>query len=507
MNDIEIEVVTEEKLLDELVDFTDYKRNIIRKYEKEEISKGYPLTINDVYVEPSCKAYDVEKKQANDIESIEQYMAEWLNDEAQHKQLALLGDYGMGKSVLSLRLAYLLLTGQIESKRIPIIIELRGRYIKQYNDTKEILNSWANTYNIPPLALQKLLYAGRLLLIFEGFDELDLIGEKQIRKEHFRKLWEFSIPNSKIIITGRPNYFIDDNEMVTLLRLSQRQAEGSKYCETITLRPFSREQIISAMRRVEPQVSGEIVEVYDKQAKDSSFIDLVSRPSSLFFTGQLWKTENLSQKVSNINSAGVIHTYLNNSYKRQDEKDDKSQRAIMNSEERAYFMQGIAIATVERHGYTNQINARELEEITEKLFLTFPDEITRQNVKAGSKLLKNRLDKDQSLLLPTIISDIRSCGVLVKDFSRENSFCFAHKSFLEVLIANFISESYLMKAGTTDNLRYTKVKTMINTNLHAESALQQIWPTSVYKIIENTAIRYATSPNNMTTNGMDKGSS
>ena len=460
VNEQEIVVVTENSLLDGLVDFSDYKRDIQRRFAENQIYEGYGLTINDVYVEPKCTVYDIEKKENEEILSIENYVAEWLNDEMQHKQLALLGEYGQGKSVLSLRLAYQILNGQIKTKRIPIIIELRGRYIKQYNDTKEILNSWANRYDISPKALLKLHNAGKLLLIFEGFDELELIGDEQIRKEHFRKLWEYSIPKSKIIITGRPNYFMDDNEMMTLLRLSQRQADGSKYCETVNLTPFRREQIISAMRNVKQNVQEEIIKVYDEQSEDSSFRDLVSRPSLLFLTGMIWEGQDLASKISNINSAEVIKAFLSYSYKRQD---DRGTETVMNSDERAYFMQGIAIAMTARNGYTNQIEAKELNNVIEMLFQSFPDEITKQIVNSDKKMLKNRLNKQH--LLQAISTDIRSCGVLVKDLSAEDTFCFAHKSFLEVLVADFIAESYVVRKDTLfyKTPRYKVLMALINT--------------------------------------------
>lgn len=453
-----IEVVTERRLFDTIVDFEDYKRDVVRRFAENEIYQGDGLTINDIYVEPQCTVYDVLQKKYDCIGSVENYILEWLNDNTQQKQLALLGEYGQGKSVLSLRLAYQILTGKLKSERIPIIIELRGRYVKQYRDAKEILYTWANRYNIHPKALMKLHYAGKLLLIFEGFDELDLIGGEEIRKEHFRKLWEYSIPNSKIIITGRPNYFMDDKEMVTLLRLSHQRSDSSKYCETIRLEPFNREQICAAMRSLKPNIKNEILSIYDKESKNNSFSDLVSRPSLLFLTGLIWEKEHLVSKLSNINSAEVIRAFLTYSYKRQDEKEGNS---IMNSDERAYFMQGIAVAIVSRHGYTNQIGRKELEEIVSRLFQTFPNEITTMN---GSvkKLLKNRLDETR--LLQAINNDIRSCGVLVKDYSSEDAFCFAHKSFLEVLIADFTAESFIMKKGKSyQSLHYKKVMTISNT--------------------------------------------
>lgn len=453
-----IEIVTEKKLFETIIDFEDYKYDIVRRFSENEIYQGYGLTINDIYVEPQCTVYDVLQKKNENVESVENYIIDWLNDDTQQKQLAILGEYGQGKSVLSLRLAYQILTGKMNSDRIPIIIELRGRYVKQYKDVKEILNTWANRYNINPKALMKLHYAGKLLLIFEGFDELDLIGGEEIRKEHFSKLWEYSIPNSKIIITGRPNYFMDDKEMITLLRLSQQRADSSKYCETIRLEPFKREQICAAMRSLKPSIKNEILSVYDRESDNSSFNDLVSRPSLLFLTGLIWEKEQLASKLSNINSAEVIRAFLTYSYKRQDEKEGNS---IMTSDERAYFMQGIAVAIVSRHGFTNQIGRKELEEIVRRLFQTFPNEITYRNGSA-KKLLKNRLDETR--LLQAINNDIRSCGVLVKDYSSEDAFCFAHKSFMEVLVAEFVAESYMMKKeNPVQSLLYIKILTISNT--------------------------------------------
>jgi hypothetical protein len=41
------------------------------------------------------------------------------------------------------------------------------------------LGAWASLYRIDPQALMWLLISGRLLLIFEGFDEMALIGNYQ----------------------------------------------------------------------------------------------------------------------------------------------------------------------------------------------------------------------------------------------------------------------------------------------------------------------------------------
>ena len=57
-----IEIVTENKLLATLIDFEDYRRDIVRRFAENEIYEGYGMTLSNIYVEPKCTVYDVEKK-------------------------------------------------------------------------------------------------------------------------------------------------------------------------------------------------------------------------------------------------------------------------------------------------------------------------------------------------------------------------------------------------------------------------------------------------------------
>ncbi|MBK7222591.1 MAG: hypothetical protein IPH94_15125 [Saprospiraceae bacterium] len=61
----------------------------------------------------------------------------------------------------------------------------------------EILSTWAANYRLDTASLLKLHKAGKLLIIFEGFDEMDMIGDREMRLNHFQRLWEFAISKSK----------------------------------------------------------------------------------------------------------------------------------------------------------------------------------------------------------------------------------------------------------------------------------------------------------------------
>ena len=125
------------------------------------------------------------------------YIKNWLNEDS-NKHLAILGDYGQGKTVSSLKLTSDLINSNHE--RIPIFIQLRGKSPR--NSTPiEILSYFASQYSIDPVALDILNRNGKLLLIFDGFDEMDYVGDENIRKLHFRSLWRLISPKSKLLIT------------------------------------------------------------------------------------------------------------------------------------------------------------------------------------------------------------------------------------------------------------------------------------------------------------------
>lgn len=149
-------------------------------------------------------------------------MTAWVNEPGQ-RQLALLGEYGQGKSTTALMFAHHLVESSGgKPQRVPILIELRGKSPR--NSTPEdIIAAWAYHYDrIVPKAVIKLIISGRAVIILEGFDEMSLSGDAYARYAHFATLWRFCYPKSKIVLTGRPNYFLDDRELKSLLVSTDR---------------------------------------------------------------------------------------------------------------------------------------------------------------------------------------------------------------------------------------------------------------------------------------------
>jgi hypothetical protein len=429
-----VRLETESTLLDGLVDFADYYSEIRRRVERQSLPDS-SLTISEVYTPSSCR-----DEEGIIHPNVEAYLHAWLLEPGQ-RQLALLGEYGQGKSTSALMTAYNIIKPGLPTKRIPILIELRGKSPRNMTP-EELLAGWAFPYRIDPFAVMKLLMAGRVFLILEGFDEMALVGDSEARLSHFRTLWKFCHQDSKILITGRPNFFLDDHEMRAGLGIANL-AGVSPYCEALHLEPFTVDQIRSALRSSSSQTSDEIVALAESDAK---FREIVSRGSLLYVVSQLWVREELSKRASRISSAFVMDLFIQHSYRRQTQKAVNSPEfMILNEGERRYFMNGIAsyMGALE---LPNQITKEQFKSAVRTLYEAIPESVSRESTglpKSVVKPLRQRLSEVEDPV-EEVANDVRSSGILVVDQSKSGALRFAHKSFLEYLMAKVYGD-YITK--------------------------------------------------------------
>ncbi len=432
----EIECYTKELLLSNLVNFSEYNSYLNKQFYEDEISEGDALRLQDIYVESKAQLTSLnESDQYESITSVEKYLLEWASNKKNEEQIALLGDYGQGKSVLSLRFANELIKSKIE--RQPIIIELRGKSPRN-NPMEDLVAAWARQFNYNANAILKLLQEGRLVVILEGFDELDMVGDKLRRLEHFKKLWEFAqYKKSKVIITGRPNLFLNNEEAREYLQLDNGNSSTFHF-KALKLAAFDKDQIALALRKAPAGTKNNILEQYYNSNGSRGFADLISRPSILFQTSIIW--DHLDK--SNLNSSKIIDGFIDHAYRRQADKllsisGTDLDPPVLTVKERAYFMLGIAVGLVKKSGYSNQILGHDLREIVNLLYLNIPDSCS-QDHPISTVNLRERLGNDASSM-DSVFNDVRAAGILVRDLTSNDSFKFAHKSFLETLFASFMS--------------------------------------------------------------------
>ena len=421
---------TEDTLLDTAVNWEDYRSDINKRMCYDTLPDS-TLTIEDVFVAPNCL---LARHPTVQPQHLQDYLDDWLQDTTQ-RHVALLGDYGQGKSTAVLDFVHSSLIKD-SATRIPVLIELRGQSPRNMN-RHQLLGAWSQKYHIDALALWHLHVAGRLVLIFDGFDEMALAGDAEMRLKHFRTLWTFCTSRAKLLITGRPNLFFDEAEMVSALGISE-PVPGKPYCEPIRLKEFGLEQIKKALRRHPHRVREEITHFAEQNLQ---FAEVVSRPSLLHIVSVLWLREGLSQQLSDLTSAYVMNLFVRHSYRRQGLKEDESPEFMaLTSTEREYFMKGIATYMAAKQ-LPNQITGSQLNDAILTLLEAIPDDVTRRASTIDGEVrdvLRERMDNVEHAV-DHVQTDVRTCGILVEDPAASGAFRFGHKSFMEYLFAEVVA--------------------------------------------------------------------
>lgn len=475
---VSIEIITQDEILNNLVDFAEYKAKIKARVSHEKL-KGSHLTLIDTYVEPRFK--NSHQKEEHSSRYLESEIMSWLEDPSD-TQIAILGEYGQGKSTVALMQTYHLLEkGLHHLKRIPILIELRGKSPSTMS-SGELLGAWCHAYGVNSRHLQALHEAGKLLIIFDGFDEMSLMGTPSERLKHFRTLWEFNHSQSKLIFTGRPNLFLDTDELKQALGIRENSS-GKPMCKAWYVEKFNVVEINEALRKNPDDIRKAITKAVEDNPR---LFDIASRPSLLHVISVLWDDE-LSMRVKELTSAEIMGRFLRATLQRQEEKafqieqenkisnDGKNISSnnymVLNPEERYFFMIGIAVHMIQ-NDESNQISLSELNKVVEKLAVVCPKSISLKTSLffGGSSLSINERLEESEDFLGRLQDDIRTCGLIVKDVE-DSSFKFSHKSFLEYLVADFAQQDHAKKKSEL----VTSIKTVINT--------------SCYQVLVNDVIR------------------
>lgn len=340
-------------------------------------------------------------------------------------------------------------------QRIPIIIELRGISPRNLNPLR-LLGHFADIHAISSPALYQLHREGKLLIILEAFDEMDLVGDTEMLMAHFQQLWQLArTPKSKIIITGRPNLFIDNERRRRALGINLPRIE-LPYTRAIRLESMTKKQIALALKKSSENKRAGIITALEQSGENSSFAQLVSRPSTLYQLSVVW--DRMSDKsIENLNAAAIIGEFLQYDYERQEAKLEPGEKTSITVDERSYFMMGIATGMMLSDDYSNQISKQRLTEIIKKLLDNFPAQLPLHKDAANGLHSKNLLERfaENRHTVETVLRDVVAGGVLVMDLSGSDVFKFSHKSYMEYLVSNFYTNFILQEDENEYDLMIT----------------------------------------------------
>ena len=218
---------TPDDLIRSLIDFTPYLNDLVHDFQDFVVDRERELKLPQLYVEPDAFYHYLEKLEPSS-EAVELHIKEgplqtpvdgWLAD-PELNQLTLLGDYGTGKTVFTLKLAHDLAQAYLggQGTLIPVRIPLKEFDPKQAVD--DLVMNHLRRHGLegsPYAAFQHLLHQGMLLLILDGFDEITAQVTPELTRRNFDKLDALVDERARVLLTCRTHYFRDRPEVETLL--------------------------------------------------------------------------------------------------------------------------------------------------------------------------------------------------------------------------------------------------------------------------------------------------
>jgi hypothetical protein len=290
--------------------------------------------IPQLYVSQGCYKREIdedEKATAQDEYPIlESYMDGWLKERGR-TQIAILGDFGAGKTWFCRYYAYRQMKSYLEDpahKRLPLLITLRA-FTKEM-DAQQLINyALLEQYKLPFVGsafdiFQNMNRQGKLLLILDGFDEMARQVDMQTMVDNFWVLADLVDENSKVILTCRTEYFRKAREAEEVLsgKIIGRNTQGMKSAEfeLLFVKPFNDDQIREVISRrlgedQGPKVANRILNAPNKNlaemarkpvlielllaALDEAKADLLKKPAHvyLYATNRLLLRNITAQKT------------------------------------------------------------------------------------------------------------------------------------------------------------------------------------------------------------------
>ncbi len=410
----DITLHTYNDLLSELMDFDKYLTNLIHTFESS------PLY--DLYIEQDF----FPEKENKEINSFE-FVQKWLT-KTDRKQFSLLGDYGTGKTSFARKLAYNMAKEYKEkpgSVRIPFFVDLRQSQ-KALSLHTLILEQLKNAGVEPVNAdiFLKLLAEGKILLIFDAFDEMATMSSAEITLNNFRQLNQAVIGEAKVILTSRTHYFRDKYEVDRILK--KQGVEGLTQHATMLLREVydKSEYEIVYLKEFTPHQ----VKEYLKKALKDNWKDAHDKIKSIY------NLEDLSHRPVLLDM--IVKTLPKIDMKGKDEFNV------------VHLYEVYTFSWIERDDHRFQIIKEGKEELVEGLACKLWQEGQKSiHYTALSDVLSRHLKSKIKTTRELEAADfeVRTAAFLVRD--GEGNYSFAHRSFQEFFIARKIKKE-LLKGNT-----------------------------------------------------------
>ncbi|MGI2907610.1 beta-propeller domain-containing protein [Tolypothrix sp. VBCCA 56010] len=334
----QLDCYTFDELIDQDADFGDYLDWLEAEVKRREIDKKY------VALACSKEEFDSLSKRRIGVSRyderdgwIDGYLDVWLDDPAK-EHISILGEFGTGKTWFAFHYAWIALQRYrdaqrrgVERPRLPLIITLRD-YAKALNVENVLAGFFFTQHNIRlnSEVFDQLNSMGKLLLIFDGFDEMAAKCDRQQMINNFWELAKVVVPGAKVILTCRTEHFPEAKEGRALLNAELQASTANLTGETpqfevLELEKFNDEQI----RRV-----------LSFQAESTTVDQVMDNPQLLDLARRPVMTELILEALPDIEAGKPVdmsRVYLY-AVRRKMERDIKAERTFTSLADKLYFL-------------------------------------------------------------------------------------------------------------------------------------------------------------------------
>jgi predicted NACHT family NTPase len=329
---------TFDELIDQDADFGDYLDWLEAEIIRRKIDTKYvPLACTKEEIDPDTKQRIGISRYDERDGWIDGYIDMWLDDPAK-EHISILGEFGTGKTWFAFHYAWVALQRYkdaqrrgVERPRLPLVITLRD-CAKAINVENVLAGFFFTQHNIRlnSEVFDQLNRMGKLLLIFDGFDEMAAKVDRQQMINNFWELAKVVVPGAKVILTCRTEHFPEAKEGRALLnaelQASTKQLTGeTPQFEVLELEKFNDEQIR---------------QVVSHQAEASTVEQVMGNPQLLDLARRPVMTELILEALPDIEAGKPVdmsRVYLY-AVRRKMERDIKSDRTFTSLADKLYFL-------------------------------------------------------------------------------------------------------------------------------------------------------------------------
>jgi uncharacterized protein YjbI with pentapeptide repeats len=330
---------TFDELLDERADFSGYLDWLEEEVKRRGIDTMYvPLACTKEEFDPETGQKIGESRYDARSGWIDGYIDRWLDDPAK-EHISILGEFGTGKTWFAFHYAWTTLQRYREAKergierpRLPLVVPLRD-YAKAVSVESLFSEFFFRKHEIPLpgySAFEQLNRMGKLLLIFDGFDEMAAKVDRQKMINNFWELAQVVVSGSKAILTCRTEHFPEAQEGRALLS-AELQASTAKLTgeppqfEVLELEKFDDDQIR---------------QVLSFRARSKTVKQVMDNPQLLDLARRPIMTEFILEALPDIEAGKPVDLSRVYMYavRRKMERDIKAERTFTSLADKLYFL-------------------------------------------------------------------------------------------------------------------------------------------------------------------------